>query len=87
MPLSPKRSDDGALLRSVPDAAARLGLSRKTFNRMIDAGEVTYVQFVRPNGARWIEETELQRLIRKFRVKAPVVAQPVEPVPAPASAA
>lgn len=70
MSTSPERTDDDAkpLTLSVPQAAARLGVSLKTLNRLIDAGEVTYVQYVQPNGTRWIEEPELLRLIEKHRV-------------------
>lgn len=70
MQTSPEPTAIKALTMTVPEAAARLGVSLKTFKRLIDAGEVAYVQFVRPNGTRWIEEAELLRLIKKHRVKA-----------------
>lgn len=68
-----------ALTMTVPEAAARLGVSLKTFKRLIDAGEVAYVQYVRPNGTRWIEEAELQRVIKKNRVKATGGPRPASP--------
>lgn len=71
MTTSPEQADTSAgttpLTLSVPQAAARLGVSPKTLNRLIDAGEVSYVQYV-TNGTRWVEESELLRLIDKHRV-------------------
>lgn len=55
------------LLMTAPVAAQRLGVTWITFRRLMDAGEVAYVQRAR-NGTRWVEEDELHRWIAKNRV-------------------
>lgn len=55
------------LLMTAPKAAKRLGVPWITFRRLMDSGEISYVQRV-PNGTRWVEEDELRRWIRKHRV-------------------
>jgi excisionase family DNA binding protein len=88
MSTSPERTAaTTALTMTVPQAAERLGVSLKTFKRLIDAGEVAYVQYVTPNGTRWIEEPELLRLIEKHRVKATGGPRAPAPVEADSAAA
>ncbi len=50
-------------------AAKRLGVSYITMRRMLDAGELTFVQRTE-GGTRWIEEAELRRWIARHRINA-----------------
>jgi excisionase family DNA binding protein len=65
----PDPSEAAPLLLSPPNAAKRLGVSWITFRRMIDAGEINYVQRT-TGGTRWIEEAELLRWIEDHRTNA-----------------
>ena len=68
MPSTPDTTAEHApLLLKAPQAARRLGVSWITFRRLLDSGEIPYVQ-AGPGATRWVEESELRRWIDRHRV-------------------